>query len=98
MATWTLGSEGATRWGLTPGTLHLGTAAVPVCLNGGTTAEDCGFGLLPNRREAFARWLDTYKDIDGQSARYLLETEWSVRAAAVRVRRDAARTDTLERR
>jgi hypothetical protein len=97
MSTWTLESRGTSRWGLTPGTLLLGTIAVPLCLNGGTTAEDCGFGLLPNRRQAFARWLDTYVDIDGQSTRYRLEAEWGIRAAAIRARRDAARADTLRR-
>ena len=98
MSTWTLESANSARWGLTPGTLHLGSLVVPLCLNGGTTAEDCGFGLLPSRREAFASWLGTYVDISRQSTRYRLEAEWGIRAAAMRARRDALRADTLERR
>jgi hypothetical protein len=95
MSDWTRVRADGSRWGFSPGRLHLGSTALPTCLGGGVNPVDCGFGILPNRRLEYAARLRTHGEIRRQAARVVLEREWRERAQAIRERRDAERRDTI---
>jgi len=92
MSRW-VGGGGRAGWGVSPGRLRLGSVTVPVCGGAGADAAECGFGLLPHRRQAYAAWRRAYADISLQARRFDLDAELRARALAIRARRDAERSD-----
>ena len=97
MDSWTREDETGDTWGLSPGRFHFGSATVPTCYGTGMAAADCGFGLLPTRRDEFNDRMFAANEILRQASRFSVERSWSERNAAVRARRDAARRDSIRR-
>lgn len=90
---WTFRDSNGGRWGISDGQIHLGSITLPLPVN---------FGAPVGKRDEYARRIFEFEEIQRQSQRYLIETSWKERAAAIRVRRDkeraAARPDTTRSR
>ena len=89
MSTWTTRDASGDRWGLSPGVIHLGGVALPLC-SGAFEASSCGFGVPPAFRDQYRAELRALIELQRQGARADLEE----RARAIRVRLDSLR-DTL---
>lgn len=90
---WTFRDSNGGRWGISDGQIHLGSITLPLPIN---------FGAPVGKRDEYAQRVFEFEEIQRQSQRYLIETSWKERAAAIRVRRDkeraAARPDTTRSR
>lgn len=92
-ATWVRAGADGSRWGASPGVLHLGSFAVPVC-GGDFDASSCGFGLPPSERDGYRRRLRAVHEIARQGA----FAEIEARRRAIRRRLDALRDSLRARR
>ena len=94
MSSWVARDASGNNWGFSPGRVHLGPVPIPTC-GARTGPAACGFGLAPNRGEAYRAWLARYEEIQLQGAREELARHYRELGAAIRVRRDVERGDTL---
>lgn len=86
MSVWATRDADGERWGFSPGRVHFGSIALPLC--GGTfDASDCGLGVPPSFREEYRNELRALLEIRQQGNRAVIEE----RARAIRARLEAYR-------
>mgnify|MGYP001225578652 CR=1 FL=1 len=93
---WSLGVADGGRVSLTPGRIQIGDRALVYC-RGVYSPSDCGFGSTPGKLESARNALRTFGEVQRQAARMDIENGWRERAAAIRLRNDAARDSTRTR-
>jgi len=86
MSAWMTRDADGNRWGFSPGLIHFGNVALPLCY-ATFDASNCGFGVPPSFREEYRNQLRALLEILRQGNRADLEE----RARAIRSRLDAAR-------
>ena len=77
---WTYTDEEGTRWGVSPGKIHLGDITIPMPF---------GFGAPPMVREQNASDIWAWDDIERGAARKGVRDYWKERAEVIRRRKDA---------
>ncbi len=82
---WTYTDDEGRRWGVSPGTLHLGSFSIPLPFE---------FQAPGYRREDAARQQWIWDDIQRGAATQEVRDTWEERAREIRERRDAERADS----
>lgn len=91
--TWTSNDASGRSWGASPGTLWLGSIAVPYC-GGDYNPANCGFGAAPGRRDEFEDRLRMFNELQRQANRVELERAFDERIRAIRAQSGARRDST----
>ena len=82
---WTTG-EGAKRWGLSPGTIHLGNKTIPATRATGTAPPPDVIVPPPGRRDETNTRLRTWRDIEVQANRAEARETFELRVQQIRER------------